>query len=122
MLVKDYLCVTKKLEQSMLLIKPSMKGVCKMWTCTLCGREFKRKNQSHYCKSVNTIEEYIAQFSNKEQVKLQELRKIIKNIASEAEEKISWKMPTYFQNGNLVHFAMQKPYWITCRSNSCKGF
>lgn len=79
-----------------------------MWTCTVCGREFKRENQSHYCKSVNTIDEYIAQFSQQEQKKLQELRKMIKNISTKAEEKMSWKMPTFSQKGNVVHFAMHK--------------
>ena|SRR5690625_1175797 len=79
-----------------------------MWTCTACRREFKRKNQSHYCKSVNTIDAYIALFSQEEQWQLHELRKIIKNIAPHSEEKISWEMPTFFQNGNLIHFALHK--------------
>jgi len=79
-----------------------------MWTCTICGRDFKRKNQSHYCKSVNTIDAYIAQFSKNEQAKLHELHNMIKNAASNMEEKISWKMPTFIQKGNVIHFAMHK--------------
>lgn len=79
-----------------------------MWRCEVCGREFKNKNQSHSCKSIHTIDEYIAQFSPNDQKKLQELRDIINNTAPVAEEKISWKMPTFFQNKNLVHFAMHK--------------
>ncbi|WP_242694790.1 iron chaperone [Pseudogracilibacillus auburnensis] len=79
-----------------------------MWTCSMCGREFKKKNQSHYCRSINSIDEYIVLYSPTEQAKLKELREMIKNIAPYAEEKISWKMPTFVQNGNLVHFAMHQ--------------
>lgn len=79
-----------------------------MWTCKLCGREFKNQNQSHSCKSVSTIDEYIAQFSPDERKQLKELRGIINKTAPLAEEKISWNMPTFFQNKNLVHFAMHK--------------
>lgn len=79
-----------------------------MWRCEICGREFKNKNQSHSCKAINTIDEYIAQFSLDDQKKLNELREIITKTAPEVEEKISWKMPTFFQNKNLVHFAMHK--------------
>ena len=81
-----------------------------MWTCELCGREFKNKNQSHSCQSVSTIDEYIAQYSPDEQKKLQELRGIINQTAPLAKEKISWNMPTFFQNRNLVHFAMHKSH------------
>lgn len=79
-----------------------------MWTCEVCGRKFKNKNQSHSCKSVRTIDEYIAQFYPNDQKKLQELREIIIKTAPEVIEKISWNMPTFFQSKNLVHFAMQK--------------
>lgn len=81
-----------------------------MWTCGVCGREFKKKNQSHYCKSINTIEAYIRLFSPEDQKMLKEIHEIIKKAAPEAEEKISWKMPTFVQNGNLVHFAMHKKH------------
>lgn len=79
-----------------------------MWRCEVCGREFKNKNQSHSCKSIHSIDEYIAQFSSNDQNKLQELREIIQTAAPKAEEKISWNMPTFFLKKNLVHFAMQK--------------
>ncbi|AOV07562.1 iron chaperone [Sporosarcina ureilytica] len=79
-----------------------------MWTCPICGRDFKRRNQSHSCKTVYSIDEYIAQFPETEQTHLQELRTIIREAAPEATEKISWNMPTFVQNGNLVHFAMHQ--------------
>jgi uncharacterized protein YdhG (YjbR/CyaY superfamily) len=56
----------------------------------------------------NSIDEYIATFPEEVQKKLHELRAVIKASAPEAEEKISYQMPTYFQNGNLIHFAAFK--------------
>lgn len=91
------------------LLVISNKGVVKVWTCDICRREFKNKNQSHSCKKIHTIDEYIALFSSEQQGKLTELREIINEAAPEAEEKISWNMPTFVQNGgNLVHFALHK--------------
>ena len=51
------------------------------------------------------IDAYIAQFPNDVQEKLRTLRKIIREAAPEAEEKISYRMPTFVLDGNLVHFA-----------------
>ncbi|CAI6085572.1 hypothetical protein PAECIP112173_04687 [Paenibacillus sp. JJ-100] len=51
------------------------------------------------------VDEYIAAFPTDVQLKLQRLRQIIREAAPLAEEKISYKMPTYAQHGNLVHFA-----------------
>lgn len=51
------------------------------------------------------VDEYISQFPLDVQVKLQALRQIIRDSAPNAVEKISYKMPTYSEHGNLVHFA-----------------
>lgn len=51
------------------------------------------------------IDTYIASFSQQIQEKLYEIKNIIKIEAPEAEERISYKMPTFFFNGNLVYFA-----------------
>jgi uncharacterized protein YdhG (YjbR/CyaY superfamily) len=56
----------------------------------------------------DTIDEYIINFPNDIQEKLQQLRKVIHEAAPEAVEKISWGMPTFFLQGNLVHFAAFK--------------
>jgi len=56
------------------------------------------------------IDEYIAQFSPKIQKILKELRKVIKEFAPDAEEKISYRMPTFYLHGNLVHFACHKTH------------
>lgn len=52
-----------------------------------------------------SIDEYIASFPVDIQKKLQELRDLIRQTAPDAEEKISYQMPTFYLNGNLVHFA-----------------
>ena len=39
---------------------------------------------------------------------LETLRKVIKEAAPDAKEKISWEMPTFVLQGNLVHFAAHK--------------
>jgi uncharacterized protein YdhG (YjbR/CyaY superfamily) len=55
-----------------------------------------------------SIDEYIATFPVETQKILQELRATIKGCAPEATEKISYQMPTFHLNGNLVHFAAWK--------------
>ena len=54
------------------------------------------------------IDEYIAAFPEDVQVMLAELRATIQAAAPAAEEKISYQMPTFGLNGNLVHFAAFK--------------
>ena len=55
--------------------------------------------------SFATIDEYIAGFPGDIQKKLQEIRATIKSAAPDAQEKISYQMPTFYLKGNLVHFA-----------------
>lgn len=55
-----------------------------------------------------TIDEYIKQFPEYVQNILQQLRQVIKESAPEAQEKISYQMPTFYFHGNLVHFAAYK--------------
>jgi len=59
-------------------------------------------------KKIETIDEYISDFPLEIQEKLKSLRNVIKEAAPEAEEKMSWQMPTFYLNGNLVHFAAYK--------------
>jgi len=61
-------------------------------------------------KNIQTIDEYIAQFSNNVREKLELMRQTIHEAAPEAAEKISYQMPTFHQNGNLVHFAAFKQH------------
>ncbi|MEP7136723.1 MAG: DUF1801 domain-containing protein [Chloroflexota bacterium] len=55
-----------------------------------------------------SIDEYIATFPKEAQKILKEIRATIKAAAPDAEEKISYQMPTFFLNGNLIHFAAFK--------------
>lgn len=55
-----------------------------------------------------TIDEYIALFPEEIKEILTKIRMIIKENAPGASEKISYQMPTFFLNGNLIHFAAFK--------------
>ena len=59
---------------------------------------------------VDTIDEYIAQFPEKIQVSLKKIRQTIRENAPEAQETISYQIPTFRLNGNLVHFAAFKDH------------
>lgn len=53
----------------------------------------------------STVDEYIAIFLPSTQKVLQSIRKAIQAAAPEAQEGISYQMPTYKQNGVLCHYA-----------------
>ncbi len=55
-----------------------------------------------------TISEYIESHPKEVQIKLNELRKTILEIAPTAEEKMTYGIPTFKLSGNLVHFAAFK--------------
>jgi uncharacterized protein YdhG (YjbR/CyaY superfamily) len=59
-------------------------------------------------KPITTIDEYIAAFPEETRKSLEVMRATIKKAAPEAEEKISYQMPTFVLKGNLVHFAAHK--------------
>lgn len=54
------------------------------------------------------IDDYIARFPEDIQELLEKIRLTIKAAAPEAEERISYQMPTFALEGNLVHFAAYK--------------
>jgi uncharacterized protein YdhG (YjbR/CyaY superfamily) len=56
------------------------------------------------------IDEYIAGFPKDIQAILQKIRQTVKKAAPDATEKISYQMPTFYLNGNLVHFAAFKQH------------
>jgi hypothetical protein len=59
-------------------------------------------------KRFKTIDEYIGTFPKNVQSILQELRQVIKDAAPKAEEAISYQIPTFKLDGNLVWFAAFK--------------
>jgi len=81
-----------------------------MWRCPKCGREFKNTEQSHSCVKPSNIDEYISAQPEDVQPLLQTIRETIRKAAPDALEKISWKMPTFWQGENLIHFAAFKKH------------
>jgi len=59
-------------------------------------------------KSFQNIDDYIANFPEDVQKVLEQVRVTIQKAAPQAEEAISYQMPTFKLNGNLVHFAAWK--------------
>lgn len=77
-----------------------------MWQCPKCKREFKKENQSHYCgEAPKTIDEYIDAQPENIQPFLIEVRNTIRSVLPTVQEKISWNMPTYWKDHNIIHFA-----------------
>ena len=80
------------------------------WKCPKCGREFSRAEQPHYCGKPQTIDEYIAAQDEAVQPKLREIRAILQAALPDAQECISWSMPTYRKGRNIIHFAASKKH------------
>ena len=59
-------------------------------------------------KNSADVDKYIAQYDGVARERLLRMREIIREEAGDAEEKISWAMPTFALYGNLVHFAAFK--------------
>ncbi|MBP3208298.1 MAG: DUF1801 domain-containing protein [Oscillospiraceae bacterium] len=80
------------------------------WKCPKCGREFSRQSQDHYCIKPQSVDEYIAAQDETIQPKLNEIRTVLRSALPDAEECISWSMPTYRKDHNIIHFAAQKKH------------
>ena len=80
------------------------------WKCPKCGRSFSRTGQGHYCGKVETIDEYIDAQDESVKPYLNEIRQILRSAIPEAQEKISWSMPTYWKGANIIHFAASKKH------------
>ncbi len=52
-----------------------------------------------------SIDEYIGSFPEPVQQRLTQIRKLVRRIAPDAKEQISYQMPAFSLNGNLVYFA-----------------
>ena len=55
--------------------------------------------------AAENIDDYIAAFPPKVRARLKQMRATIRKHAPMATEKISYRIPTFYLNGNLVHFA-----------------
>lgn len=57
---------------------------------------------------LNAIDAYILEQREEIQGILFQVRKTIKEVLPSAQERISWRMPTFWENHNLIHFAAFK--------------
>ncbi len=56
-------------------------------------------------QTIRDVNSYIAQFPEEVQTRLNDIRNRIARILPDASEKISYQIPTFYRNGNVVHFA-----------------
>ena len=62
-------------------------------------------------KPITTIDEYISAQDETKQAGLQKIRATIQMIIPKATEGISYQMPVFKQDGNLVYFAASKNHY-----------
>lgn len=62
-------------------------------------------------KGYKSVDQHIESFSGETKKKLEEIRRLIKDtVPKETEERISYGIPTYTWNGNLLHFSGYKTH------------
>jgi uncharacterized protein YdhG (YjbR/CyaY superfamily) len=66
------------------------------------------KEESKKSAPAKDVDEYIALAPKNHQEVLRNIRKTIRDAAPQAEELISYRIPTYKYHGSLVHFAAFK--------------
>jgi uncharacterized protein YdhG (YjbR/CyaY superfamily) len=80
-----------------------------MWICPNCKRSFEHEDQNHFCDAApKTIADYIAAQSEEIRPRLREVYAALKAVLPDAQERISWQMPTFWKGENLIHFAAFK--------------
>jgi uncharacterized protein YdhG (YjbR/CyaY superfamily) len=80
----------------------------------LFSDELVLKDMSRLKRQFKTIDEYIASFPPDVQQILEKLRMTIKDSAPNAQEAISYGMPAFKLNGDLVYFAAYKKHIGFC--------
>ena len=81
-----------------------------LWTCPKCGKQLTREDQHHFCIKPVTIDEYISIQDEAVQQRLYQVRDTIRIAIPDAEERISWQMPTFWKGRNIIHFAVFKKH------------
>ena len=61
-------------------------------------------------KQYETIDDYIADAPDVAKEPMVRIRSIVHEEAKDVQERMSWQMPTFYLNGNLVHFAAHKKH------------
>ncbi len=77
-----------------------------------------------------SVDRYISQLPPEAQKKLETIRKIVRDLAIEAQEDIRYGIPTFIWHGNLLHFAWYKnhiwfyptPSVITAFADQLSGY
>jgi len=67
--------------------------------------------QTHAGDFPQTIDEYIAAQPEPIQPVLKQVRATIRAALPDAQERISWRMPTYWDKHNIIHFAAFKNHY-----------
>jgi len=80
-----------------------------IFRCILITNSFYSTGGAHM-KSIQTIDQYIAQYSEPIRSILTNVRTAVRNAAPTASEKIAYGIPTFFLHKNLVHFAAAKSH------------
>lgn len=63
-------------------------------------------------KQTKNIDEYITSSPLEVRDRLNQIRQVVKEVASEATEKLSYRMPYFSLNGRLLYFAAQCEHHI----------
>ncbi|WP_139653325.1 iron chaperone [Raoultibacter phocaeensis] len=71
-------------------------------------RRLENAAASCYGGDVEAVDAYIADQPEAVQPLLYKVRETIRAAVPNAQEKISWRMPTYWQGENIIHFAAFK--------------
>ena len=66
-----------------------------------------QKNRQNPVK-FETVDEYFLAQNPEARAKLMKIRQALHEALPEAEERISWGMPTFWKKHNLIHFAAMK--------------
>jgi uncharacterized protein YdhG (YjbR/CyaY superfamily) len=84
-----------------------VEGITAAYALTKPAKPPKRENSRGEFQNTG---EYIALFESPQREILQKVRETIQKAAPMAVEKISYQMPTFYQNGNLIHFSAAKSH------------
>lgn len=60
--------------------------------------------------NMNPINKYIAEQDETIRPRLEDVYKVISDAMPNAEERISWGMPTFWERRNIIHFAAAKKH------------
>ena len=60
--------------------------------------------------NINPIKKYIAEQDETIRPRLEDVYKVISDALPNAEERISWGMPTFWERRNIIHFAAAKKH------------